>query len=143
MRPRAIIIFEWLAWISIALGVLSIVLGWDRHVADSARNGRGPEATLALWMFVTLFNAGLLWLVAHRANVPARIVYILLTAIVVLITLAALIFLPGTGEALQRENQIINLARRVLDLASLWFLFRPDSRRWFRREGEVSPEIFS
>jgi hypothetical protein len=146
MRPRAIRIFEILGWLCVAVGIFSIVRNWDAQLENSAAYGRGPAATAVLALCFTAFNAGLLWMVAHRANVPAKWIYVGLSALALIVTLPELLRLLPSGELLQREIFIYNLLRRALDAASLWFLFRPEAIAWFRRGGQPDPEeaeIFS
>ena len=138
MRPRSIAVFERIILISMALGMFNVFLSWDRTVSN-LRPTTPHGFVVGLTAFVFLIYLILLWFISRRGSTIAMWIYVVLTVV----------GLPGTIANLSRISSYgllpaaITVAQLVLTAASLWLLFRPEARAWFRKERPaVDPEIF-
>jgi hypothetical protein len=137
-RPTSILWFERLAWLSIAVGIVTASLQWDAMVALFDSGGSGLGFVLVI-IFISYGLFGLLlWLIARRASNVAKWIYV---------GLSALGFLGLIDFASFRAQANIvfglGLAQYLLSAITVWLLFRADARNWFAGRRPVDPDIFS
>ena len=81
----------------------------------------------------------LTWLVVYKGSSIARWAYVILMSARIGATTVAYVVLRQMPALSSPLVSVLPL----LAAASLWFLFRPDARRWFRKDWSlVDPEIF-
>ena len=129
MRPKSIVTFEWLALLSFAVALVVTTLTWNGNVAAYRSSGYGPAL---LWFLTgTEFALGLLliFLVSRKGNVIAKWILAILTA-------AGILELGmGIGDRLGAGLLgIAEIAKMMLLVAALYFLFRADAKPWFGRK---------
>jgi len=128
MRPKSIITFEWLALLSLAVAIVVTILTWDGNVAAYGRSGYGPALLWFLTGIEWAIGLLLIFLISRKGNVIAKWILVVLTAAGVL-TLAM-----GIGDRLGGGLVgIAEIAKTVLLVAAICFLFRADAKPWFRR----------
>jgi hypothetical protein len=116
---------------SLGLGLVNVVLSYDTTIGQLEADPAVAEMGLAGPGFVIAtmaFGYGislLLWfLTARKAVNVAKWVLVVLTVIGTLGTPLALVDVP-------LPQAIITVVLTVMQLAALWFLFRPDAKAWF------------
>jgi hypothetical protein len=135
MRPQSIAKFERVVLVRLVIGFLITVMNWDVARVLAARMGLGNGVlifTAALAIGVTLL---LLWLIARRRSEVAKWIYVVLTAIGIAIGLYGI-------SALFRQSTpiaIMHIVHYALGAFSIWLLFRPDTRPWFRKDSTPAP----
>lgn len=134
MRPRSIVMFERIVIVSLLLGILNAYLSWDHLSAQVAAQGATSDSIITAQAIMTAIYLLLIWLIARKARPVAKWIYVVLTAIGVVIAVA------GIGQTLTMgmASVAVSLFQNILLIASLWLLFRPDAKAWFadgREEG--------
>ncbi len=131
MRPASITMFDRLFLGSLAVGLANAVLNYDSTIAQLEADPAVAELGMAGpgFVIVTLaFSFGLsllLWfLIARKAVNVAKWVLVVLTVIGLFGIPLALVDVPLL-------QAIITVVVTVMQLAALWFLFRPDAKAWF------------
>jgi hypothetical protein len=134
MRPASIVNFERVVLITIVIGLVATVLNWDAAVALvrwQSRGQFGSTFVLVIQAVSIAIYLLLLWLIARRRSVVAMWIYVVLAVAGLLLSLRGL---PDLGR-MPLLPLLLQAAQWLLTLVSLWLLFRPDSRAWFRGEG--------
>lgn len=137
MRPKSIVTFERLALLAVVVAILVTALTWNGNAAAYRRSGYGPEI---LWLMTAAeFAIGLLliFLISRKGNGIAKWILVILTALGV-IELGL-----GIGDRLGGGwVGIAEIAKMLLLVAAVSFLFRADAKPWFRRRlaGEGQPD---
>ena len=127
MRPQSIVNFERIVIAMVLLGVVSTYLSWERLVSYAESQGFGSNfviATQAIGLAVTLL---LVWLIARKRNEIAKWVWVILIVFGLVVSIGGVV----GGIETVRPSVALQALQWVLSLASLWFLFRPDSTAWF------------
>jgi hypothetical protein len=137
MRPASIVNFERIVLITIVIGLAATVLNWEAVVAMARSQSRGQFGSNFVLVVQALSIALyllLLWLIARRRSVVAMWIY------VVLAVAGLLLSLRGLSELgrMPLWAVLLQAAQWLLTLASLWLLFRPDARAWFRGAGSAA-----
>jgi hypothetical protein len=139
VRPASMIWFERIMLCSFAMAFLSLVLTWDRLKAGMPPDIHNAGVVMGV---MTAILSGLvlllLWLVSRRRSRIARWFYVLYYGL----GLVAAAFKPATALYWGIVPAVLTIAQYLCIAASLWLLFRPDARHWFRKEAWVDPEIF-
>lgn len=132
--PPSIRRFRLVYGLVVLLTAVNVVLLWPGISATLARYpelSTGGRSLVVLTVLAGLAIPVLIWWFAGwRRSRVARIA-------LVVVVLAALIFVLralASGVSLNLRLAI-SLAGFVLQVASLWLLFRPDARGWFARTG--------
>lgn len=132
MRPPSIIRFDQLYLGSLALELAHLALGYDALIAGMKANPGAAERGLdgpGFWFASLGFAMAILllpwWLASHRASNVAR--WIL--AIVAAFGLVSLSLSLGDLPMLEIIAEVVFSA---VEIAAVWFLFRPDSAAWFK-----------
>lgn len=132
MRPASITMFDRLFLGSLALGIVNAVLKYDTIIAQLEADPDAVEMGLAGPGFVigTLaFGFGislLLWFLTSRKAITVA------KWVLVAITVIGLSSLPGALVGPPWQDAVFAVVVSILQLAALWFLFRPDARAWFK-----------
>lgn len=144
-RPRSIILFERLLWASIITSFLTTALAWNDMMAEIAREAAGIGSTIAIGitvfiLLVTLIILGGLWYaIARRSSNVAKWIYVVLTALGTLSTIAS-IFEPNSLSGMWLGSTLLSTA---LSVASAAVLFRDDAVAWLTGKGPVDPGVFN
>lgn len=141
MRPQSIVNFERVVLASILLGIVNTALIWDDLQAAMATTGMGTGLVLGIQAVTIALYLLLIWFISRKGSPVAKWIYVVLCVI-------GLVFgLLGLGEAMRLYGTVplvITIVQYLLSLASLWLLFRPDSKAWFSDgRGPVDPNVFS
>ena len=132
-RPRSIVMFERFYLAAFLLNVVSIILAWRLLRLLTIGLGRwylpistaiGFAIPLLLWYFI-----------ARRGNLIAKWIATILAAFGVI---AAAITLLSIGSR-DPIHTMLGIVQPILQIAAIWFLFRPDTPAWF---GEKRAENF-
>ncbi len=132
MRPRSIILFEWLFLASIAASAVNLILGYgqmrDLWLSDPriAQIGLGSGFLIGAAVFSFAIYLLLWFLIARKASNVAKWLLIVFIAI-------GLISLPSALTGPFSLEQGLGLLIYALEIAAVVCLFRPDARAWFRR----------
>ncbi|QDH33320.1 hypothetical protein [Porphyrobacter sp. YT40] len=131
MRPASIIRFEQIILGSLALGIVNTVLSYDTTMAQIEADPGMTELGMSgpgflIGSVVIGFGISLLlwFFVSRRASTVAKWILVVLTLIGLLSVPLALFDVPFVQAA-------ITFVTAVMQLAALWFLFRPDANAWF------------
>jgi hypothetical protein len=129
MRPPSIVNFARVVLISLAIGILSTWLSWDKVQAAVAAAGSGMGSGTILviqGIFIALYLL-LIWFIYANGSPVAKWIY------VVLCVLGLVMGLVGFRQTLAYGTVPALLAgvQYLLSIVSLWLLFRPDSKAWF------------
>lgn len=140
MRPRSIIWFERVMLLGFALSVVSLAVTWRRMIAlmPAELHSPGPTLiTLTLIIFAPLLL--LLWFVSRKRSVIAKWIFVVFYGSSLLFA----VYRPARAIHWGPISAALTVAQYVGIAISLWLLFRPDARKWFRGEGPVDPDVFS
>ena len=137
MKPKTIIWFDWLFWISLVLGLISLAVSWPTLEADL--EGDPDLQTIGIGAVIGFVAVGngisiLLWFFAsHKASNVARWIYSVLGGLGILGA-----FLDwGT---LSMIEIVISLILATMSFAAIIVLFLPPSNAWFRNRGVGGPD---
>ncbi len=133
MRPPSIIRFDQLYLGSLALQLVYLALGYDAFIAEmkavpgAAELGLdGPGLSLTSLGFGMAISLLLWWLASRRASNVARWMLAILAALGLVILLLSLGDLP-------MPQMIGAVLLGAVQIAAVWFLFRPDAAAWFKQ----------
>lgn len=141
MRPQSIVMFERLYLASLALSVLSFVIGFqavvDVFTSDLAVQQLGLGAGFIVGVAVVGYAIYLLlwYLVARRAANWAKWVLVVFVAIGIT-SLRALLTGPWN------LTNILGLVVYALEVAAVVYLFRADAKAWLSGEQEADSATF-
>lgn len=144
MRPKSIVIFDWLFLVSLILSMISSALSYsavtsrfrsDPTLAPLASAG-GPFliGSVVIGLGVSL----LLWFfISRRASNVAKWILFAFTALGVLSVVRNLqepMFAGGVTALM--------IALAILQVVTVFFLFRPDAVAWLEGKAPVDPDVF-
>lgn len=144
MRPKSIVIFDWLFLSALVLSLINGVLSYSaiglRFQSDPAlapmKSFAGPF--LLVSMVFGLAISLLLWFfISRRASDVAKWVLVAFTAFGILGVVQNL-RQPTFGTTILAAT----VALTALQVAAVFFLFRPDARAWFEGTAPVDPNVF-
>ena len=126
MRPVSMIRFEQLYLLSLAIGFVTAMFGREQSMATAQASGLGVGVVIAIQALMLASMLFLILFVSRRASVVAK--WILIALFV-----AGLAVMAVNSEALFRGGimTIVQIVQILLQLAAMFFLFTPESRRWF------------
>ncbi|MHA6318606.1 hypothetical protein ACXYN8_13205 [Altererythrobacter sp. CAU 1778] len=141
MRPQSIKMFDYLFLGSLVLGALNFFLTFDDTMAQLQADPAVASAGLGSGFAVTVFAIGmavslLLWFLVSR--VRSKIAMWILIAL----TVIGLIMLPGSLATLPTLSVVTSLVITAMQLAALYYLFRPDAKAYLDKKGPVDPTTF-
>ena len=141
-RPRSIRYFEVAYLLALVMIYLNVYLDWDRTVAQveatPGYEGRGLGYMIWTLAFWTPVNFAFWYLAAYRRSMAAK--WLIVGMVLVnAFDIATPVLFTGLG----RTEAFLQLAFFVPSLLAVWFLFRPDAKRWFDERSEKYPDIFS
>ena len=145
MRPRSIVNFERVVLLNILLGIVNLVVNWDKMqaaqqaalVAKGQARMAGMVSSLTIGVEVIFVCIWLLlvWLISRKGSPVAKWIYVVLAVI----TLIFALFGIGKAAALGTIPLVLAIVAHLLTLASLWFIFQPDAKAWFAEGRSVDP----
>ncbi len=135
--PKSIERFEQLFFARLVLSVIVLIVGWDAQVEiyhQSPLAERMGDGILFIGPVISYGISLLLWFfIARRGSEAAKWIYVVFFALAALgIVIGLTVHVPGAPEpsAIARVSGIVGV---LLYAASVWFLFRPDTRVWFNK----------
>ena len=120
-RPDAIVAFERLFLLTLGIGVVQAVVGWDELVE------RAPAARILAMLILTLGTEATLVLLASRARSSAA-KWVLLAMLVIGVPL----YLTSLERGTVVGAPLLSLLQALLQAASVSMLFTASARAWFR-----------
>ena len=147
MRPKSIIIFERLLWLSLVLTYAAEAASFETTMATMELDPVTGTPVMSAGFLLAIDAIGLavfllLWFfIARRASNVCKWILIVLTAIGII----ALPFVMAEYFAAGTLVGIVSLSAAALSTVYVSFLFRPDARQWFESKGArpVDPNVFS
>ena len=140
MRPHSIELFEKTYLASIALSIASTVFTWSEvtasmRAASSSGVALGSSGMIASVAISNLVSLLLWYFVARRASNIAKWIYVVITAIGLLMVLNLLV---GSTNGI-RLAMVSGLIVTALQVFAAWLLFKPDAAAWLESEGANGP----
>ena len=121
-RPEAVVIFERLFMLSIGIGFVQAVLGWEQLLE------RAPASTILMTLAMTLgTQATLVLLVSRARHAAAR--WVLLGMLIIGVPL----YLSSMNQGTLIGSGMLSLLQALLQSVSVGFLFTPSAGDWLRR----------
>ena len=129
MRPKSVERFELLFLVSLGVGVVNSTLLWEQL----AQMG-GAEFTLIVQAVTLLIVLGMVLLVSRKGSNIARWV------LVVFFVLGTIMYIPSMAGMLAQNPvaAVLSSVQIALQVAAIYFVFRPDAKPWFQKPEEVS-----
>lgn len=130
MRPNSILLFERLYLASLVIGIVNLVMSYDRIVAQIqmdpavAQLGWGAGAVVVMFVLGLAVSLVLWYFIARRGSSIAKWFLVAFTAI-------GLLSLPTTLANSNGPALIMAVVINVLQLAAVVMLFRADAKPWF------------
>ncbi len=143
-RPDSIVYFERFFGASILVSVLATIITWNEITMEFERESAGIQSATALGFIIATFVVTLLILsalwygIARRASNVAKWIYVVLTGLGTLLTIASL-FEPTEFGGLSLAGSLLSTA---LSVASIVCLFRADAIAWLTGKGPTDPSVF-
>ncbi|WP_033922325.1 hypothetical protein [Sphingomonas sp. 37zxx] len=142
MRPTSIVRFEQVYLAEVLLGVINWLLLWDTLNAAYASdpNGAmlGPGFLIGSLVFSLTISLLLWFFTARQGSNIAR--WILVIFLIVGLMSTAYSF--AVGAEAPGISGFLSVVATALQIAALYFLFRPDARAWFADGEEISADTF-
>ena len=143
MRPASITMFDRLYVASLVLGLINFGLAYDSTLAQmeadpsvAAAGMAGPGVLWGVFGFGMAISLLLWFFVSRKASNGARWVLVVLTVI-------GLIGLPFSIAELPPVQLIGTLVVTGVQVAAVYFLFRPDAKAWFEHGPRgMDPNVF-
>jgi hypothetical protein len=145
MRPKSIANFELAALLAVLVSIVNSWLSWDKMmavqqaqlVAKGQGNLVGMMSSIGVGVAVVVVVVWLLliWLISRKGSPAAKWIYAVLAVIFLIFGLYGLIKGPVYGTV----QFVLAIGWDLLSLASLWFLFRPESAAWFSEGRKADP----
>jgi len=143
IKPRSIVRFEQLYWLSYAIAIIVQIATWRQRQAMLDVN---PMLANMRWFLPAtlltsiLIAVGLWYLTVRRASAVGKWIIVVLAALSILQALGSLYAL-AIGTAAAPGLTLVNVLVTVIYLAATVLLFRPDARAFFGEPlEEVTPE---
>lgn len=131
MRPASITMFDRLYLGALVLGAVNTAINFETVLAELEADPAVVQMGMASPGFVigtAAFGYAislLLWfLISRKANTIAKWILTVLTAI-------GALMMPFSLGAVPLLETIITLTITAMQVAAVWFLFRPDAKAWF------------
>lgn len=131
MRPASITKFDQLYLGAMALGIANTVLNYDNTMAQleadpavAAAGMAGSGFMLGAAAFGFAISLLLWFFISRRASNIAKWILLVLTLI-------GTLMMPLGLAAVPLVQAVIAVVITVMQIAALWFLFRPDAKAWF------------
>lgn len=130
MRPNSIVLFERLYLGSLVVGVVNLVLSYERIVAQMqsdpavAQLGWGAGAVIVMFSLGMAVSLVLWYFIARRGSSIAKWFLVAFTAI-------GLLSLPTTLATATGPALIMAVVINLMQLVAVVMLFRADAKPWF------------
>lgn len=142
MRPASIVMFERFFLASLALSVISVVLGYGAMMDELGREpalaqmGIGGGLVIGVVALGLVINLLLWFLIARKASNAAKWILVILTA------LGLASSLPSALGGPWNLMTILGLASYALEIAAIVYLFKDDAKAWLKGEWNADPATF-
>jgi len=136
MRPKSIVNFERIVILSILFGIVSSFLTRAKMEAMMAGKPHlSSGTTLGIQIVIILLYLVLIYFISRKGSPVAKWIYVVLCVLGLVFGLLGLPLMMQMGTL----PLLIAAVQYVLSIASLWMLFRPDSKAWFSEGRSVDP----
>ena len=134
MRPKSIILFERLLWLSLILSVIDLAFNWQALITDFSSDPAWAGSDMGTWVGATTMAMGfalyiaLGYSVARRGSRVAKWILVAFTAFGV----ASMALLPMALPADELDDLWVSLLSNIAMLAAVAMLFRRDAVEWLK-----------
>jgi len=137
MRPQSIKMFDMLFLGSLALGLVNFLFAYDTTMAEVEATGMGSTFMFLIVAVGYGINLLLWYFVSQRASNVARWIFVVLTAI-------GLVMVPFSLADFPMGQLVLTLIVTAMQIAAIYFLFQPDAKLFFEngRRGSIDPSTF-
>ena len=140
MRPRSIQLFEKVYLGGMVLSLVIAAIDWNKVAAtidtpEAKSLGLGPGFLIGTLLFNVIASLVLWYFIARRASNAAKWIYIAFSAIGVFFIISSFTD-PLVAKGLMLAGNVIAL---LLQLYTVWLLFRPDAVAWLESKGTNGP----
>ena len=136
MRPKSIVNFERIVILSILFGIVSSFL--TRAKMDAMMAGKphlSSSTTLGIQIVLILLYLVLIYFISRKGSPVAKWIYVVLCVLGLVFGLVGLPLMMQMGPL----PLVIAIVQYALSIASLYLLFRPDSKAWFSEGRTADP----
>ena len=143
MRPRSIVLFDILYFISLAAALVGSVLSFSRtEELMNATPAMAAAGVATVLLYMTLaFTIGislLLWFfISRRASSSAKWILVAFTGIAVLGMISAF-----QSPMISSAQLAVNGLATAFQIAAVVMLFRRDATDWFEGKAPLDPNVF-
>jgi hypothetical protein len=136
MRPNSIVNFERIVIVSILLGIVSSFLTRAKMEAMMAGKPHlSSSTTLGIQIVLILLYLVLIYFISRKGSPVAKWIYVVLCVLGLVFGLVGLPLMMQMGPL----PLVIAIVQYALSIASLYLLFRPDSKAWFSEGRTADP----
>jgi hypothetical protein len=146
MRPKSIVVFDWLFLGSLAVGLLNIPRAMTRIDDQFRADPRltqfasiGHAALIAALVIGTAISLVLWYFISRRANNVAKWILVAITVYGALSSIRMLI----DPTPLTPAPSLPAIAVSVVQLAAMYCLFRKDAATWLEKKTPIDPNVFN
>jgi peptidoglycan/LPS O-acetylase OafA/YrhL len=122
--PKNVARFEVLAYISIAIGVITSALEYQRFSTMA-----NPAFILLVQLFVFLIFVLFIWLIARRRKNWARWLFL------ILFLLGLPFYIPSLAAMIKNNpiSGLLSVVQMLIQGAAIFLVFSGDAKEWFRK----------
>ena len=136
MRPNSIVNFERIVIVSIVLGIINSWMTSEKMRALMAGKPQMSQSTtLTIQIIMILIYLVLIYFISRKGSPVAKWIYVVLCVLGLIAGVFALPLMAQLGTV----SLVVAIVQYALSIASLWMLFRPDSKAWFSEGRTADP----
>ena len=136
MRPNSIVNFERIVIVSIVLGIINSWMTSEKMRALMAGKPQMSQSTtLTIQVIMILIYLVLIYFISRKGSPVAKWIYVVLCVLGLVAGVFALPLMAQLGTV----SLVVAIVQYALSIASLWMLFRPDSKAWFSEGRTADP----
>lgn len=146
MRPKSIVVFDWLFLGSLVVGLFNIPRAmvqvdeqFRANPALASLESAGHIFLIVALVIGTAISLTLWYFISRRANNVAKWILVAITAYGALTTIRMLVdptpLIPAPG--------LPAMAVIAVQLAAIYCLFRKDAAAWLEKKAPIDPDVFN
>lgn len=136
MRPNSIVNFERIVIVSIVLGIINSWMTSEKmRTLMAGKPQMSQSTTLTIQVIMILIYLVLIYFISRKGSPVAKWIYVVLCVLGLVAGVFALPLMAQLGTV----SLVVAIVQYALSIASLWMLFRPDSKAWFSEGRTADP----
>ena len=136
MRPNSIVNFERIVIVSIVLGIINSWMTSEKmRELMAGKPQMSQSTTLTIQVIMILIYLVLIYFISRKGSPVAKWIYVVLCVLGLVAGVFALPLMAQLGTV----SLVVAIVQYALSIASLWMLFRPDSKAWFSEGRTADP----